>query len=108
MKVFNVWGALGALGFVATLGGCMEGLAGPPKPPSGKEGAKRMERTVVDVPNGREVATVAGGCFWCTEAIFKDLKGVDKVTSGYAGGHVAKPTYKEVCNGTTGHAEALQ
>lgn len=59
------------------------------------------------VPPGREVATVAGGCFWCTEAIFTELKGVDKVVSGYSGGHVPNPSYREVCGGGTGHAEAI-
>ncbi len=55
-----------------------------------------------------QLATLAGGCFWCTEAIFRRLNGVFKVTSGYAGGKVANPTYKEVCTGITGHAEAIQ
>jgi peptide-methionine (S)-S-oxide reductase len=55
-----------------------------------------------------EEATLAGGCFWCTEAIFKRLKGVSFVLPGYSGGEVEKPTYKEVCDGTTGHAEAIQ
>jgi peptide-methionine (S)-S-oxide reductase len=52
--------------------------------------------------------TLAGGCFWCTEAVFKDVIGVTAVESGYIGGHVANPTYREVCNGTTGHAEAIR
>ena len=52
-----------------------------------------------------ETATFGAGCYWCTEAQFQQLKGVEKVESGFAGGHVANPTYKEVCNGTTGHAE---
>ncbi len=52
-------------------------------------------------------AIVAGGCFWCTEAVFRDVIGVSDVVSGYIGGHVPNPTYKEVCNGTTGHAEAI-
>src|SRR6266511_4017590 len=55
-----------------------------------------------------EVATLAGGCFWCLEAAFQDLKGVDKVESGYAGGHVPNPSYEAVCTGTTGHAEVVQ
>jgi peptide-methionine (S)-S-oxide reductase len=54
------------------------------------------------------VATLGGGCFWCLEAVFKDLRGVRSVTSGYAGGHVANPSYKQVCTGTTGHAEVVQ
>lgn len=53
-------------------------------------------------------ATFGGGCFWCTEAIFQDVIGVEKVVSGYAGGHVDNPSYREVCNGTTGHAEVIQ
>ena len=56
-----------------------------------------------------ELATFGGGCFWCTEAIFLEIKGVEKVVSGYTGGKVpGKPTYKEVCSGLTGHAEAIQ
>jgi peptide-methionine (S)-S-oxide reductase len=55
-----------------------------------------------------EVATLGAGCFWCVEAIFQDLKGVSKVASGYSGGHVKNPAYREVCNGTTGHAEVIQ
>jgi len=55
-----------------------------------------------------EVATLAGGCFWCLEAVFEQLRGVSKVTSGYTGGHVANPTYEAVCTGTTGHAEVTQ
>ncbi len=55
-----------------------------------------------------EVATFAGGCFWCTEAVFEQIPGVLKVTSGYTGGHVPHPTYRQVCEGTTGHAEAAQ
>ena len=55
-----------------------------------------------------ETATLAGGCFWCTEAVFNDVIGVEKVESGYIGGHVANPTYKQVCGGDTGHAEAIR
>lgn len=54
------------------------------------------------------VATLAGGCFWCLEAVFQQLKGVARVTSGYTGGAVPNPSYEAVCTGTTGHAEALQ
>lgn len=55
-----------------------------------------------------EVATLGGGCFWCTEAIFSQLKGVEKVESGYSGGKLENPTYEQVSTGTTGHAEAVQ
>jgi len=55
-----------------------------------------------------EKATLGGGCFWCLEAVFDQLKGVQSVVSGYAGGHVDNPTYRAVCNGTTGHAEVVQ
>ena len=55
-----------------------------------------------------EVATLAGGCFWCVEAVFELVDGVDKVVSGYTGGHTIDPTYEEVCSGATGHAEAIQ
>ena len=55
-----------------------------------------------------QIATFGSGCFWCTEAIFQNVDGVKKVVSGYIGGHVKKPTYKEVCSGLTGHAEVLQ
>lgn len=55
-----------------------------------------------------KIAVFAGGCFWCTEAIFSQLKGVQKVISGYSGGKVAHPTYDQVCTGTTGHAECTQ
>ncbi len=56
----------------------------------------------------REVATLAGGCFWCLEAVFDDLRGVESVESGYMGGEVVNPTYRQVCGGTTGHAEVVQ
>ena len=55
-----------------------------------------------------EKATFGAGCFWCVEAIFQDIKGVTGVASGYSGGHVKNPSYREVCNGTTGHAEVIQ
>ncbi|MBA3240421.1 MAG: peptide-methionine (S)-S-oxide reductase MsrA [Acidobacteria bacterium] len=55
-----------------------------------------------------DVATLGGGCFWCLEAVFDDLRGVESVESGYAGGHAADPSYEEVCAGTTGHAEVVR
>jgi peptide-methionine (S)-S-oxide reductase len=62
----------------------------------------------VTVTDDYETATLAGGCFWCIEAAFKQLDGVVSATSGYCGGHADDPTYREVCKGTTGHAEAVQ
>ncbi len=56
----------------------------------------------------QEFATFAGGCFWCVEAVFKDLRGVSAVESGYIGGQIENPTYREVCGGGTGHAEAIR
>jgi len=57
---------------------------------------------------GKEIATLAGGCFWCLEAVFDDLKGVASVESGYMGGRTADPTYEQVCSGDTGHAEVVR
>ena len=59
-------------------------------------------------PKQTELATLAGGCFWCLEAVFEQLKGVEKIVSGYAGGAKANPSYEEVCTGRTGHAEVVQ
>ncbi len=59
-------------------------------------------------PQQTDTITLGAGCFWCVEAVFQELKGVVSVTSGYMGGHVKNPSYKEVCNGTTGHAEVAQ
>ncbi len=61
-----------------------------------------------NLSNGKEVATLAGGCFWCLEAIFKEVEGIEKVVSGYSGGTTINPSYSEVCSGATGHAEAVQ
>jgi peptide-methionine (S)-S-oxide reductase len=59
-------------------------------------------------PPGREIATLAGGCFWCLEAVFDELKGVEAVESGYMGGQTRNPTYHQVCEGNTGHAEVVR
>lgn len=56
----------------------------------------------------QEIATIAGGCFWCTEAVFDDVIGISAVESGYIGGHTVNPNYKDVCSGSTGHAEAIR
>ncbi len=59
-------------------------------------------------PAGKEIATLGGGCFWCLEAVFDGLQGVESVESGYTGGKVENPTYEQVCNGDTGHAEVVR
>ncbi|CAN5151876.1 peptide-methionine (S)-S-oxide reductase MsrA [soil metagenome] len=63
---------------------------------------------IVNSSQDREVATLGGGCFWCVEAVFDELRGVERVESGYAGGATQNPTYRQVCAGTTGHAEVIQ
>ena len=60
------------------------------------------------IPAGREIATLAGGCFWCLEAVYDGVKGVDAVESGYMGGRTPAPTYEQVCSGNTGHAEVVR
>ncbi|MGC4097322.1 MAG: peptide-methionine (S)-S-oxide reductase MsrA [Nitrospira sp.] len=60
------------------------------------------------IPSGKEVAILAGGCFWCLEAVYDQVRGVDSVESGYIGGHLDHPTYEAVCGGQTGHAEAIR
>lgn len=61
-----------------------------------------------DATNGLETATLGGGCFWCLEAVYQEVPGVGEVVSGYAGGHVENPTYRQVCSEETGHAEVVQ
>jgi peptide-methionine (S)-S-oxide reductase len=61
-----------------------------------------------NMSTNKEIATLAAGCFWCVEAVFQQLKGVETVESGYTGGHVKNPSYKDVCSGETGHAEVIQ
>src|ERR671936_355829 len=56
----------------------------------------------------REVATLGGGCFWCLDAVYRDVRGIESVVSGYAGGQTPRPTYEQVCSGRTGHAEVVQ
>lgn len=70
--------------------------------------SKSTRIEVMEKEIGDETATFAGGCFWCTEAVFLEIDGVKSVTSGYIGGKTINPTYKEICTGETGHAEAIQ
>jgi peptide-methionine (S)-S-oxide reductase len=67
-----------------------------------------MEIELTERIMASETATLGGGCFWCTEAVYQELNGVQRVESGYTGGHVVNPTYEQVCEGTTGHAEVVQ
>lgn len=76
------------------------------QPLTGNEQNKKTMDTVNR--NTLDTATLAAGCFWCVEAVFQQLEGVEKVTSGYSGGHVNNPSYKEVTTGSTGHTEAVQ
>lgn len=85
--------------FVLVILGC--NLAG------GNKGKKNMDN-VKNLPAGTDTATFGAGCFWCVEAVFQELEGVEKVVSGYSGGETENPTYEEVCNGTTGHAEVCR
>jgi len=66
-----------------------------------------QEESKIRLSKGKEVATLGGGCFWCLEAIFDEVKGVEDVESGYSGGTVPNPRYEQVCTGTTGHAEVV-
>src|SRR5712691_3345836 len=92
----------------------------PASPPSPPGSASAILRAIVwldlgatmdnnhNTESGSETATLAGGCFWCLEAVYAELRGVERVISGYAGGHVPNPTYEQVCSGRTGHAEVVQ
>lgn len=110
MRCVGIVIAVVAIGAV----GCAEKMAstaGKRLDPSVKEvpGMKQVS-TATSSPKtqGTELATFGSGCFWCVEAVFQQLKGVEKVESGYSGGHVDNPTYREVCGGDTGHAEVCQ
>lgn len=87
-----------ALGTVACQGPGLPGMNTPAP----------NEHTMQIPPSGTDTAVFGAGCFWCIEAVFSELDGVLEVTSGYAGGHVKNPSYKEVCTGTTGHAEVAR
>ena len=67
-----------------------------------------QHQSQTEISKRKEVATLGGGCFWCTEAVFSELKGAEKVEPGYCGGELANPTYEQVSTGTTGHAEVVQ
>ncbi len=91
---------LTALGLVTGLVSCAE-------QPNNAKTTSMDNNTTINTSGKTDTATFGTGCFWCTEAIFQQVEGVIKVTSGYSGGQNENPTYKEVCTGTTGHAECL-
>jgi len=66
-----------------------------------------LPKTTLEIPEGLDLITLGAGCFWCTEAVFQRLEGVERVVSGYAGGIIPNPSYKQICTGTTGHAEVI-
>lgn len=68
----------------------------------------QLPKTTVSIPDGLSLITLGAGCFWCTGAVFQRLEGVEQVVSGYSGGFVENPTYREICSATTGHAEVIQ
>lgn len=105
MRSMPVWLAFLGIGFIAIGIACNNSAVAPAKV---KAAANPTELEPKETPAGLAKATFASGCFWCTEAIFQQLKGVKSVVSGYSGGSVKKPTYDEVSTGTTGHAEAIQ
>jgi peptide-methionine (S)-S-oxide reductase len=100
MKVLQ---AIALLAFLTTACGRTQGAASAPAEISFSKKAETMNHN-----SKTKQATFGGGCFWCTEAVFKRLKGVERVVSGYSGGHVNNPSYEQVCSGTTGHAESIQ
>jgi peptide-methionine (S)-S-oxide reductase len=100
-----VWTILGSL----LLAGLIQIVTAKPRATQSKAAATTTKpRTAAKAPKGKEVATLAAGCFWSMEAMFQRIKGVEKVEPGYAGGHVANASYEQVCSGETGHAEAVQ
>ena len=101
------------LGLAAVLGlavgAAAQETSGPPSAqPKGKAAKGKDAGKAAEPESKTETATFGGGCFWCMEAVFERIAGVKKVTSGYAGGTVRRPTYEDVCTGLTGHAEVIQ
>jgi peptide-methionine (S)-S-oxide reductase len=107
MKNLTVGIALILIAWAGSVGCTVEADQSKSSATAAKKEAQDAKGTMTE--NGkRELATLAGGCFWCLEAVFDELKGVESAESGYAGGSVPNPTYKQVCNGDTGHAEVVQ
>lgn len=70
--------------------------------------SSHLPQTILEIPLKKDVLLLGGGCFWCTEAVFQRLEGVESVVSGYAGGLIEHPSYKQICTGKTGHAEVIK
>ncbi|QDT90485.1 peptide-methionine (S)-S-oxide reductase MsrA [Gimesia algae] len=91
------------------ISGCEKSISMEDRPVAiTEEQPQSPETPVAQAKDGLEVVTLGSGCFWCTEAVFRELKGVKAAVSGYSGGKIDNPTYKAVCSGTTGHAEVIQ
>lgn len=103
-KCHRRWNLLALPAFVLF---CLPGITSQADQPSGEPSVSEANDSRDTQPK-EQVATLAGGCFWCTEAVFERMQGVSDVVSGYIGGHVPDPTYQQVCTKTTGHAEAVQ
>jgi peptide-methionine (S)-S-oxide reductase len=110
MGMRNTLIGLGAVVLVAAVAAILwaTGLIDEYRPQGPFFRASLAGRPSASLPEGLELATFGGGCFWCTEAVFQNVKGVESVVSGYSGGSVKNPTYEEVCSRSTGHAEVIQ
>ena len=95
--------AVAVVFWFTALGGCQ----GPPNIEHTSTITMNSDQSIMP-PEGKAFAILAGGCFWCTEAIYAEMKGVEKVESGYTGGQIKNPGYREICTGRTGHAEAVR
>jgi peptide-methionine (S)-S-oxide reductase len=108
MKRLQAVGIIMAMLLAVSCGSREALYSGPPAEGQPNSPKKEVVKMPMDEKPLLKLATFGGGCFWCTEAIFQRLDGVEKVVSGYSGGHVDNPTYEQVCTGTTGHAESIQ
>lgn len=104
LALAGIWG----LGISAAIARQAANETEIPSPDSAAQPGKNPMPSSDDPSSATRLATFGNGCFWCTEAVFQQLKGVVRAQSGYSGGHLKNPSYKQVCEGDTGHAEALQ
>lgn len=108
LLLLSLGAVLGGWAAVSALGGAPVNAPTASKDPAHVHKLTMGEPAPLKAPAGREIATLAGGCFWAMQTEFESLKGVDKVVAGYAGGSVPNPSYEQVCSETTGHAETVQ